>query len=65
MVERLVESQLKIIDFIKQNAHVSKKELSDRIGISTTAVDKNIAERRMDAGHIGVVDVPLLISTSF
>ncbi|OGS23483.1 MAG: hypothetical protein A2297_01645 [Elusimicrobia bacterium RIFOXYB2_FULL_48_7] len=44
LVERLVESQRKIINFIKQNAHVSKKELSDRIGISTTAIDKNIAQ---------------------
>jgi len=42
LVERLVESQRKIIDIIKQNPYVSKKELSDKIGISTTAIDKNI-----------------------
>ena len=42
LVERLVESQKKIVDLIKQNPDISKKEMSKSIGISTTAVDKNI-----------------------
>lgn len=31
-----------MLDLIKENPHVSKKELSNRVGISTTAIDKNI-----------------------
>jgi len=38
----LVENQKKIIFFIEENPKISKKELSDKIGISTTAIDKNI-----------------------
>ena len=44
LVEGLVESQRKILDFISDNPHISKKELSDKIGISTTAIDKNITQ---------------------
>jgi ATP-dependent DNA helicase RecG len=42
VVEGLVESQRKIIDLIKGNPNISKKELSDKIGISSTSTDKNI-----------------------
>ena len=28
--------------FIKANPRISKRELSDKVGISTTAIDKNI-----------------------
>lgn len=42
LVERLAESQRKILDHIKANPYVSKKELSDKVGISTTAIDKNL-----------------------
>ncbi len=42
LVERLVESQRKIMGFIKANPRISKRELSDKVGISTTAIDKNI-----------------------
>jgi len=42
LVEGLVESQKKILDLVKTNPHISKKDLSDKIGISTTAIDKNI-----------------------
>jgi len=38
----LVESQKKILVLIKKNPVISKKELSGRIGISVTAIDKNI-----------------------
>jgi ATP-dependent DNA helicase RecG len=44
LVERLAESQRKIIGLIKENPYVSKKELSDKVGISTTAIDKNIKQ---------------------
>ena len=42
LVDRLVESQKKILDLVKMDPYISKKELSDKIGISTTAIDKNI-----------------------
>jgi len=41
-VEGLAESQKKIIELIKINHKISKKEMSNRIGINTTAIDKNI-----------------------
>jgi len=44
LVEGLAESQRKMLDLIKRNPRVSKKELSAKIGISTTAIDKNIAQ---------------------
>ena len=44
LVERLVESQRKILDLVKINSYISKKELSNKIGISTTAIDKNISK---------------------
>ena len=44
LVEKLAESQKKILDLAKINPYTSKKELSDKIGISTTAIDKNIAK---------------------
>ena len=46
LVEGLVESQRKILVLISQNPSVSKQEMADKIGISTTAVDKNIAYLR-------------------
>jgi ATP-dependent DNA helicase RecG len=44
LVEGLVESQKKILELIKENPYISKSELSKKVGISTTAVDKNIAK---------------------
>ncbi len=44
LVERLAESQRKILDFIKKSPAISKKELADKVGISTTAIDKNIGQ---------------------
>ena len=44
LVEGLVGNQKKIIKLIKDNAAISKKELSHKIGISTTAIDKNISQ---------------------
>ncbi len=42
LVEKLVESQRKILELMKVNPYISKKELSTEIGISSTAIDKNI-----------------------
>lgn len=43
LVERLAESQRKILELMETNPYISKKELADKIGISTTAIDKNIS----------------------
>ncbi len=44
LVERLAENQKKILKLIKENPYISKKALSEKIGISTTAIDKNIKQ---------------------
>lgn len=41
-VEGLVESQQLILQMIEKNPSVSKKEMANTIGISSTALDKNI-----------------------
>jgi ATP-dependent DNA helicase RecG len=46
LVDGLVESQRKIVELIKANPKISKKEMSESIGISTTAVDKHIRSLR-------------------
>jgi len=43
LVERLVDSQKSIIFLIIEEPGISKKEMARQIGISSTAVDKNIA----------------------
>jgi ATP-dependent DNA helicase RecG len=42
LVERLVESQRRILKLIQVNPYISKKELANKIEISSTAIDKNI-----------------------
>lgn len=42
LVEGLVESQKRIFGLVKENPFISKREMADIIGISTTAIDKNI-----------------------
>jgi ATP-dependent DNA helicase RecG len=42
LVEGLVESQRKIITLVQADPRISKREMATRIGISSTAVDKNI-----------------------
>ncbi len=44
LVERLVESQRKVLGLIKQNPYISINDLAENIGISTTAIDKNITQ---------------------
>ena len=43
LVEGLVDSQKKLVRLMVDNPSISKKEISECIGISTTAIDKNIA----------------------
>lgn len=43
LVDGLVESQELILKLIEANPKVSKRKLAEEIGISTTAIDKNIA----------------------
>ena len=42
VVEGLVENQQKMLRMIAKNPHLSKREMAEKIGISTTAIDKNI-----------------------
>jgi ATP-dependent DNA helicase RecG len=44
LVEGLVESQKNTLELMEKNPNISKKELSNKIGINTTAIDKNIAQ---------------------
>jgi len=43
LVERLAESQKKILTLVQGKPNISKKELAVAVGISTTAIDKNIS----------------------
>jgi ATP-dependent DNA helicase RecG len=38
----LVDNQKKILQIVKGNPSISKREMAETIGISTTAIDKNI-----------------------
>lgn len=42
LADGLAESQHQILLLLTENPHISKRELAERIGISTTAIDKNI-----------------------
>ena len=42
LVEGLVENQKKVLELISNDAYISKKKMAEILGISTTAVDKNI-----------------------
>ena len=43
LVEGFVESQREILRLVSMNQRISKREMAERLGISTTAVDKNIS----------------------
>ena len=43
LVEGLVESQKKILILVQAKSNISKQALAVAVGISTTAIDKNIA----------------------
>lgn len=42
----LVESQRKIVELVRANPRISKKEMAESIGINTTAIDKHIKRLR-------------------
>lgn len=42
LVKELSESQIKILNLIDVDNNITKKEMAERIGISTTAIDNNI-----------------------
>lgn len=44
MGEKFGENEIKIIELMKDNKHITAKELSEYIKISTTAIDKNISK---------------------
>jgi len=44
LVEGLVENQKKIVYLIDQKPSITIKELAESIGISTTAIDKNLTK---------------------
>ena len=48
LVDGLVESQKMILKLVAKNPKISKREMAETIGISTTAIDKNI-EKLKDA----------------
>jgi Fic family protein len=41
-VERLADNQNRILDLVRNNPRISKREMTEALGISSTAVDKNI-----------------------
>ncbi len=43
LADGLADSQQKIVELIIGNPRISKREMSEKIGISTTAIDKNIS----------------------
>jgi ATP-dependent DNA helicase RecG len=42
LVDGLVENQRLMLELIAENPHISKRKMAEKIGISTTAIDKNI-----------------------
>jgi len=42
LVDGLVENQILMLHLMKENPHVSKRKMAESVGISTTAIDKNI-----------------------
>jgi predicted HTH transcriptional regulator len=44
LVDGLVESQQKLLKLVVDNPQISKRRMAEIIGISTTAIDKNIEQ---------------------
>ena len=42
LAKELSESQIKILNLIESNNQTTKREMAERIGVTTTAVDKQI-----------------------
>lgn len=43
LAEGLAESQKRMLALVAADPHISKREMASKIGISTTAIDKNLA----------------------
>lgn len=48
LVDGLVDSQKMIIKLIIENPKISKMEMAKKVGISTTAIDKNITSLKQN-----------------
>jgi ATP-dependent DNA helicase RecG len=46
LVKELSENQIKLLELIETRPNVTKEEMAKLIGISTTAIDKNIKTLR-------------------
>ena len=46
LVKELSENQIKLLDLIETRPNVTKEDMAKYIGISTTAIDKNIKTLR-------------------
>ena len=46
LVKELSQNQIKLLDLIETRPNVTKEEIAKLIGISTTAIDKNIKTLR-------------------
>ena len=42
LADGLAENQRLMLELIAENPRISKREMAEKIGISTTAIDKNI-----------------------
>ena len=42
LAKELSDSQIKILNLIEANSHITKREMAERIRISTTTIDKHI-----------------------
>lgn len=56
LVDGLVDSQKKIVELISVNPEISKKEMAEHIGISTTAIDKHIRSMREKKGITSAIE---------
>jgi ATP-dependent DNA helicase RecG len=66
LADGLAESQRLMLELIVMNPRISKREMAEKIGISTTAIDKNITALKTrglltrigsnKSGHWKVVD---------
>ena len=70
--EKLGENQKMILNFIKRNGHITIPELSQRVKISTTAIENNIAKlkqkgllKRIGADKGGYWEVKSMLTKRF
>ena len=71
LAERVAESQEKILQLVRRNPQVSRKAMAEEIGVSTTAIHRNLAKlkekgllRRVGPARGGHWEVVSLIDTA-